>query len=179
MYVGLGSNIDPCRELALGLDLLAEAFGDLRVSPAYAGPAVGFDGPPFVNLVVGFDTHWRIEAVAGRLRRIEYLRGRRDPLPKFSSRALDLDLLLYGNHNAHGAGIEVPRRDIVEYAHVLWPLADIAGDEIHPQLQRSYRQLKRQLKHQLKRAPGLPHGLRRVSLPWRPPAPGMAMAAGR
>lgn len=141
--VGIGSNIDPQRAIAAGLDRLAADFGPLTVSPAYRSAAIGFDGPPFINLVVRFPTRCSAAATATALRRIEYDHGRAPDAAKFSSRQLDLDLLLYGNLCCTDAGLELPRSDILDYAYTLWPLADIAGDELHPALGISYGELRR------------------------------------
>lgn len=145
--VGIGSNIDPQRAIAAGLDRLAADFGPLTISPAYRSAAIGFDGPPFINLVVRFPTRHRAAATAAALRRIEYDHGRAPGATKFSSRQLDLDLLLYGSLCCTGAGLELPRRDILDYAYTLWPLADIAGDELHPALGISYGELRRCFPH--------------------------------
>jgi len=61
VYIGVGSNIDPCLEIALGLEQLASVFGRLEISQAYRSAAVGFEGPPFINLVVGFTTEFLMQ----------------------------------------------------------------------------------------------------------------------
>lgn len=60
------------------------------------------------------------------------LAGRvRGPDP-FSSRTLDLDLLLYGDAVLPEPSIRVPREDIRKYAFVLGPLAELAPGLRHP-----------------------------------------------
>ena len=56
VYLSLGSNIERQRYLIAGLDALAQAFGELRLSSVYESEAVGFDGDNFYNLVVAIDT---------------------------------------------------------------------------------------------------------------------------
>jgi 2-amino-4-hydroxy-6-hydroxymethyldihydropteridine diphosphokinase len=132
VYIGVGSNVDPEANIRQGIQLLRRAFGDLIVSPVYESPAVGFAGNNFYNLVVGFDTALKPQALIQELHTIELQCGRERNAPRFSPRTLDLDLLLYGDWVLHEEKLELPRRDILEYAFVLRPLADIAADLLHP-----------------------------------------------
>jgi 2-amino-4-hydroxy-6-hydroxymethyldihydropteridine diphosphokinase len=132
VYIGVGSNVDPEANIRRGIRLLRRAFGALIVSPVYESPAVGFAGNNFYNLVVGFDTALDPKALIQALHTIELHCGRGRDALRFSPRTLDLDLLLYGDWVLHEEKLELPRRDILEYAFVLRPLADIAGDLLHP-----------------------------------------------
>ena len=58
---------------------------------------------------------------------------------RFAPRTLDIDLLTYGDQVIQDDDIEVPRDEITRYAFVLRPLAEVAGEEIHPQTGLSYR----------------------------------------
>lgn len=144
VYVGIGSNIERERNVRVALDSLEKLFSPLIVSPVYESEAVGFLGSTFFNLVVGFDTDLSLQEVRLQLRAIERDSGSAGNLPKFSARSLDLDLLIYGDFCGVAYGAKLPRADIAEYAYALWPLADIAGEELHPQLRISYDALKQQ-----------------------------------
>lgn len=134
VYVGVGSNMDRAVNVASGVRALAQRFGALRLSTVFETAAVGFDGPDFYNFVVGFRTELEPEALAEALREIEYQHGRpRGPLPRNSSRTLDIDLLLYGELIRHDAVIDVPRVDLVKYAFVAGPMAELAPDLRHPE----------------------------------------------
>lgn len=141
VYVGIGSNIDSIREIAAGLEQLVLAFGPLEVSPAYRSAALGFEGPPFINLVVGFDTGLPLDRLVSYLRHIEQQRDPRNTRARLSSRRLDLDLLLYGDSCGVCHGVELPRSDITNHAHVARPLADIAGPRKHPILQLTFEEI--------------------------------------
>jgi len=144
VYVGIGSNIDRERNVRAALNRLEQLFAPLIVSPVYESEAMGFPGAAFFNLVVRFDTNLSLQELRLQLRAIERDNGNSGNLPKFSARSLDLDLLAYGDFCGVACGVKLPRADIAEYAYALWPLADIAGDELHPQLRISYGALKQQ-----------------------------------
>ena len=140
VFVGIGSNIEPFVHIPRVRVLLEDRFGPLRVSQAYRCPAVGFEGDPFVNLVVGFDTTEPPLAVVHALRDVEQQCGRKRN-EKMRSRTMDLDLLLHGNRVIDRDGLHLPRSDILRYAFVLKPLAEMIPDQLHPEVQRSYADL--------------------------------------
>lgn len=141
VYLSLGSNIEPESYLAGGLRSLERVFGHLTLSPVYRNPAVGFIGDDFLNLVVGLDTALEPTAIAGHCRAIEHAHGRRRDVPKFSSRTLDIDVLTYGDAVLQIGNLALPRDEIVRYAFVLKPLADIAADEHYPCTGETYQAL--------------------------------------
>ena len=132
VYVSVGSNIDRDRNVAAALASLRREFGELQQSTVYETEAVGFDGDPFYNLVVGFDTELSPHQVAALLHRIEDRQGRQRRAGKFSARTLDLDLLMYDQLVLSDDDLKLPRPEILDYAFVLRPLAEIAGDLRHP-----------------------------------------------
>lgn len=141
VYVGAGSNVAPQRHLAAGLVALAEHYGVLRLSPVYRNSPVGFEGEDFLNMVIAFETDEPVEAVGATLAAIEAANGRTRTEAKFSPRTLDLDLLLYGDLVIDADGLQLPRDEITRYSFVLKPLADLAGERLHPVLGRSFGEL--------------------------------------
>lgn len=141
VYVSVGSNIERDTNIRAGLNALSKHFAELSCSPVYESVAVGFEGDNFYNLVVGFDTEHSVSSVAQVLRDIEDQQQRvRDGI-KFSSRTLDLDLILYDALVLEEQGIRIPRDEIEKYAFVLQPLADIAPNAQHPVLNTSYAEM--------------------------------------
>ncbi|HLQ86165.1 MAG TPA: 2-amino-4-hydroxy-6-hydroxymethyldihydropteridine diphosphokinase [Salinisphaeraceae bacterium] len=140
VFIGVGSNIEPRRHIAQALRLLRQRFGTLQVSTIYACPAIGFDGAMFGNLVVGFDTDLAALDLVHALRAIEQQCGRPHS-DRTRSRTMDLDLLLYGEHVLETADLQVPRVDILRFAFVLKPLAELLPDGRHPVLGSRYRDL--------------------------------------
>lgn len=132
VYLGLGSNIDPEKNLSIGIRELRERYGDLEVSAVYQSTAVGFEGPDFLNLVVGFDTETDPVDVYEQIEVIHNMAGRNRDEEKFSSRPLDIDLLLYNDLVVDERPVRLPRSDILEYSFVLRPLAELAPALVHP-----------------------------------------------
>lgn len=134
IYIGIGSNIEAEKNIRIAVAALRQHYGDLLISTVYESAAVGFSGNNFLNLVIGCDTQEDVHQVAEKLHEIENAHGRDRSAPKFSSRTLDLDILLYDDLIIDEPGLQLPREEITENAFVLWPLAELAPDYKHPVL---------------------------------------------
>ena len=142
-YVAAGSNVDPVVNLRKALDLLAARYESLRVSPAYRNAAVGFTGDDFVNLVVGIATAQPVRELLGALHAVEEVCGRARLHPKWAPRAMDLDVLVYGDLVVDEPDLKLPRPDLVRRAYMLKPLVDLAPELRHPTLGTTMRELWR------------------------------------
>ncbi len=144
VYLSLGSNIEPERHLRAAIDALHAQFGDLLVSSVYRTRAIGFDGPAFLNMAVGLDTDWTPQDLDRWLHALEDREGRRRDVERYSSRTLDIDIVLFGDLIVHGPShLQIPR-DELKHAFVLAPLAEIAPDARHPQDRKSMAELWRE-----------------------------------
>ncbi len=157
VWLSLGSNVDRERAIRGAVAALRRRFGTLILSPVYESAAVGFEGESFYNLVVGLDTEQSVAELCGELLALETSLGRVRGPEKFGPRTLDADLLLYGDWVIREGSCRLPREEILRYAFVLRPLADVAGDQCHPVLGRPFRTLWAEF-------PGEEQPLRPVSL---------------
>ncbi len=132
VYISIGSNINAEKNIRLAIKALQQAYGKLILSSVYESEAVGFDGDNFLNMVVALNTEDDVYTVAATLRKIEDQSGRDRSGPRFSSRTVDLDLLLYDDLILQEEGLDIPRDEITENAFVLLPLDEIAPQLVHP-----------------------------------------------
>lgn len=137
VWLGLGSNQNAESQIRAGIIELKKQFTNLAFSPAYRSTAVGFDGSDFINLVARAETNMSPLELRDYLRDLEDRFGRRRDVPKFSDRSLDIDILLYDDLVLLSPVLEIPRAEIIKYAHVLKPLADLEPDLVHPSERRS------------------------------------------
>jgi 2-amino-4-hydroxy-6-hydroxymethyldihydropteridine diphosphokinase len=140
-WLSLGSNLEPEHHLRAALAELRGRFGAIVASTAYRFPAVGFDGPDFINLAAGVDSDLDAFALNDWLHALEDRHGRRRDVPRFSSRTLDVDIVLFDELVLSGPGnLQVPRKELAE-AFVLKPLADIAPHVREPLSGRTLAEL--------------------------------------
>ncbi len=140
-YLSLGSNIDPEKNLRAAILDLRVQFGTIALSSLYRCPAIGFDGPDFLNMATIIETTISPVELNDWLHALEDRHGRRRDQPRFASRTLDIDIVLYDDLILRGAGnLELPRKEL-EHAFVLCPLAEIAPLVLHPQSRKTLAQL--------------------------------------
>lgn len=140
-YLSLGSNVEPETHLRAAIDALRARFGTVVVSPVYRTPAVGFDGPAFLNAAAIIDSDLEPQPLNDWLHALEDAHGRDRNGPRFSDRTLDIDIVLFDDRVLTGAGhLRIPRPELA-HAFVLRPLADIAPDVVVPGTGRTLAQL--------------------------------------
>jgi dihydroneopterin aldolase/2-amino-4-hydroxy-6-hydroxymethyldihydropteridine diphosphokinase len=136
-FISLGSNIDPEANLKQAVELLKLRCTVLAVSSAYRTPPQGFTNQAdFLNLALKIETdldvltlkHNVLDWIEGELKRV------RDPNNKNAPRTIDLDISLW-NKDVFDYGEKpwhIPDPDILRFAHVALPLAEIAPEYVHP-----------------------------------------------
>ena len=156
--VSLGANIDRESNIRAAVNSLIAFYPGAFFSPVFESKAVGFEGPDFFNLAGIFYSDLEAPDLVTQLREIEAKLGRTRDGSVMGSREMDIDLLLYGDQILYAQGIDVPRHEILECAHVLKPLSLIWPDQRHPVNGLTYSELWRAM------APAHAEKLRTVTL---------------
>ncbi|MEA3166289.1 MAG: 2-amino-4-hydroxy-6-hydroxymethyldihydropteridine diphosphokinase [Thermoplasmata archaeon] len=125
--VGIGSNVEPKRNLDSACQRLARDAQILDLSRPWWTPAVG--GPPgspqFLNCVAVVETPLAPVAMRRWLRAVEHDHGRTRGDDRNAPRTLDLDVLAEDAGRGHGWSL---RADLREEPYNLLPLADVMPD---------------------------------------------------
>jgi 2-amino-4-hydroxy-6-hydroxymethyldihydropteridine diphosphokinase len=152
-YIAFGANLpshagQPAETLAAAVEAMAALGTVVACSTFYQTEPVGYrDQPVFTNGVVALATELAPEALLHELLRLERAFGRdRSAGIQNGPRALDLDLLLHGNHVVHTAHLQLPHPRFAERLFVLEPLAEIAPALIHPGSTQTVAQLLQALR---------------------------------
>lgn len=141
VYLSIGSNIEAQRNFNLCAKTLKNHFHNIRWSPIYQSPAVGLQGADFLNAVVSAETSMAASDTDNLLKQIERDQGRDHSLQRFSSRTLDLDLLLYGQLVQDTSELTLPRDELYTEAFVLLPLVKLQPDLIDPVSHRTFQSI--------------------------------------
>ncbi len=117
---------DPVTQVRRGIEAL-RFFGEIAaVSPFYRAKPWGtiLDQPDFVNAVVALDTHRGPRDLLNSLKAEEARLGR-VPGERWGPRAIDFDILTYGEETVDEYDLRIPHPRMNERAFVLVPLADL------------------------------------------------------
>lgn len=141
VFIDIGSNINREENIQSCVNQLRKDFPSIVFSKAYESKSLGFEGDNFINITAGFETDLSYPDLKFHLKNIENKHAReriRDS--KFISRTLDVDVVLYGNQILQPE-YDVPRSEILKYPFVLFPLAEIAPNVIHPEQKKAISEL--------------------------------------
>ncbi|MDH3947599.1 MAG: 2-amino-4-hydroxy-6-hydroxymethyldihydropteridine diphosphokinase [Gammaproteobacteria bacterium] len=133
-YIGLGSNLQqPIQQIKQALQRLGEIPQTRLIvcSPLYRSAPLGpADQPDYINAVAALATRLSPLALLDALQAIERQQGRVREGERWGPRTLDLDLLLYGEQQIHNERLTVPHPGLGERNFVLYPLYDVAGEDL-------------------------------------------------
>jgi 2-amino-4-hydroxy-6-hydroxymethyldihydropteridine diphosphokinase len=124
-FIGIGSNIDPERNLPRALQLLSECVDLKEVSTAWKTPPVGTNGPYFLNAAVWVASDLPSDDLKEHiLCQIEAGLGRVRTSDKNAPRPIDLDIIIYD-------GILLDQ-NLWNYAHLAVPMSELIPNYQHP-----------------------------------------------
>jgi 2-amino-4-hydroxy-6-hydroxymethyldihydropteridine diphosphokinase len=148
VYLGIGSNLeDREANLAEAVDRIATLAGDIiRTSSIYETEPWGFTSDnEFLNMVVEIETQLNPADLMEQLQKIETRLGRikDDDDAQYTSRIIDIDILLYEDVIVNDVNLRIPHPLMEERKFVLVPLNEIAPDVVHPVLMKKISELLR------------------------------------
>lgn len=99
------------------------------------------DAPAFYNQVVCVETMMTNEQLVAEIKEIEAYYGRDRGTAKYASREMDVDILFIDDEIIDMPELQVPHHRMTQRRFVLEPLAQIAPDQIHPELKKTVLEL--------------------------------------
>lgn len=149
-FIAIGSNLGDrlayCTDAVAGLHAHA-AITVVTQSTWREYPALTLQPaerqPDYLNGVVQVQTELSPERLLAVCLELEHAAGRlpRTATPRWAPRTLDLDLLAYDARCLATPTLTLPHPELHKRRFVLEPLCEIAPDWVHPQLQRTARNL--------------------------------------
>ena len=130
-YLGLGSNLGDRRQTLHDAQERLDKGPGLRIlrrsSIVESAPLGVLDQPWFLNCVLEVETDLEPDHLLQRIKSIELELGRR-PSPRWSARAIDIDILLYDDQRIDDPELVVPHPEMWHRRFVLEPLAELLPD---------------------------------------------------
>ena len=134
-YLSLGSNQGrKLKNLQEAIYEIAESIGAIhKISSVYKTDSWGFKGDDFYNICIAVSTYLPPEELLRNILNIETKLGRkREQNNKYTNRKIDIDILLFDDEIVFSKNIIIPHPRMLERKFVLVPLAEIAGNTLHP-----------------------------------------------
>lgn len=151
VIISLGSNIDKEINLPAAVRILGESGRIIAVSSVYETVPIGTsndaDWPRFWNAAVLMETELTAKAFRTQvLDDVERRLDRQRTTDRFAPRTIDADLTLFNQEILDlDADHHLPDPDLLVYAHVAIPVADVVPQLIHPETGQSILQIARRL----------------------------------
>ena len=134
-YLSLGSNQGrKLNNLQEAIYEIAESIGAIhKISSVYKTDSWCFKGDDFYNICIAVSTYLHPEELLKNILNIETKLGRkREQNNKYTNRKIDIDILLFDDEIVFSKNIIIPHPKMLDRKFVLVPLAEIAGNTLHP-----------------------------------------------
>lgn len=146
VYLGLGTNLgDKEANLRTAIYKLQERIGkQVSLSSFYETAPWGFESDhSFLNAAIGLETNLSPIEILHITQEIEKELGRtkKSVNGSYSDRLIDIDILLYDTLVLQTPELTIPHPLMTERDFVMKPLIEIAGNVIHPTLQKTLSEL--------------------------------------
>ncbi len=145
-YIALGSNLgNKQSNIENALELLKQHGTIVQCSSWYTTEPVGYTNQDtFLNGVVEFETTLSPRELLGVCQDIEQQLGRVRTVNN-GPRTIDLDILFYEDQVINQEDLIIPHPRMHERKFVLQPLCEISPDLVHPQINKTIKEIKKQL----------------------------------
>ena len=142
VFISLGSNIDPERNITEALKLISKRIRILQVSTVYLTEPIGsLVQPKFYNCVIMTETdigHRELKFEV--LRRIEERLGRKRT-DRYGPRTIDIDILIYDDLRVDAKDLIIPDRDILDRPFLALGLRELKEDLVLPDSRESIQEI--------------------------------------
>ena len=142
VFISLGSNIDPERNITEALKLISKHIKILQVSTVYLTEPIGrLVQPKFYNCVIMTETD-----IGPRELKFVVLRGIEERLGRkrndsYGPRTIDIDILIYGDLCVDAKDLIIPDRDILDRPFLALGLRELREDLILPDSKKSIQEI--------------------------------------
>jgi len=139
VFIGIGSNLGNRRaqyQRALARIAALPKTRIVKTSSLYESEPLGEAKNWYVNGVIEIETAFSPPQLLHRLQEIELAMGRKRTVEtkRWSSRKIDLDILLFDNQTVDSRTLKVPHPELHNRRFVLLPLCELAPHLTHPRL---------------------------------------------
>jgi 2-amino-4-hydroxy-6-hydroxymethyldihydropteridine diphosphokinase len=146
VFLLLGSNMNPQKNIRLAIDKLREHCQVLSTSRVWKTKASGTVGPDFLNQAVVIETSLSKSALKEScLAIIENQLGRKRTSNKYAPRTIDLDIIVFDD--------EILDDNLWTFNFIALPMAEIYPNLHHPSKNKTLRQIADEIRELAPAAP--------------------------
>jgi 2-amino-4-hydroxy-6-hydroxymethyldihydropteridine diphosphokinase len=143
-FLGIGSNLgNRENNMQQAVEHISKRVGEVYMTSAiYETEPWGFQSDDaFLNMVIAVETQMSPQVLLSEILYIESLLGRIRNKVHYSSRIIDIDILIYDDVILSEPDLTIPHSLLQERKFVLIPLCEIASQLVHPVLKKTFREL--------------------------------------